>query len=186
MFATHKIFTEVLDSKTCDEIIECAKKIKLNKATVTKEKIYKPNFRKANICFIPKDNEDFSTVYKYLDNFFHDANSEFFGLNLIRMQNLQFSEYDSTYQGHFDFHRDTIIESKSFYQRKLTLCVQLSDPLTYEGGNFELAYTMTDKEDLRKRGTIIIFPSLFYHRITPVTKGIRYSLVAWYEGPKWQ
>ena len=34
-----------------------------------------------------------------------------------------------------------------------------------------------------KVGTVIIFPSYTHHRVSPVTKGTRYSVVAWYGGP---
>ena len=39
-----------------------------------------------------------------------------------------------------------------------------------------------DKETIMQ-GTIIIFPSMLPHRVTPVTKGVRYSLVQWFSGP---
>jgi len=31
---------------------------------------------------------------------------------------------------------------------------------------------------------LLIFPSYLWHRVTPVTKGIRKSLVAWVIGPQ--
>ncbi|MEC7191643.1 MAG: 2OG-Fe(II) oxygenase [Pseudomonadota bacterium] len=34
-----------------------------------------------------------------------------------------------------------------------------------------------------KRGDVIVFPSYLHHRVKPVTKGVRYSIVAWYGGP---
>jgi PKHD-type hydroxylase len=36
---------------------------------------------------------------------------------------------------------------------------------------------------LRRRGAMIVFPSFVYHRVIPVKRGVRYSLVGWYEGP---
>jgi len=43
-----------------------------------------------------------------------------------------------------------------------------------------------DKEHNRKicteilpRGSIVVFPSHVWHRVRPVTKGVRYSLVIW-------
>ena len=43
-----------------------------------------------------------------------------------------------------------------------------------------------DSNELRKKGSILIFPSFVEHRVTPVTKGVRKSLVGWYEGPKFR
>jgi PKHD-type hydroxylase len=39
---------------------------------------------------------------------------------------------------------------------------------------------------LRKRGTVIIFPSFLQHRVTEVKRGTRYSLVQWYNGPEFK
>ena len=39
-----------------------------------------------------------------------------------------------------------------------------------------------DKET-KNKGTIIVFPSMLLHKVTPVTKGIRHSLVQWFSGP---
>ena len=42
------------------------------------------------------------------------------------------------------------------------------------------------RESLRKKGTVLVFPSFMRHKVEPVTKGIRKSLVAWIEGPHWR
>jgi PKHD-type hydroxylase len=34
-------------------------------------------------------------------------------------------------------------------------------------------------EEIRERGSIVVFPSHVWHRVKPVTKGTRYSLVIW-------
>ena len=64
----------------------------------------------------------------------------------------------------------------------------LSDPKTYEGGHLEFyrgERLMTEQEnkDIRDQGSVIVFDSRDYHRVTPVTKGIRYSIVCWTVGP---
>jgi PKHD-type hydroxylase len=37
----------------------------------------------------------------------------------------------------------------------------------------------------RTRGAFIAFPNFLLHRVTPVTRGTRWSLVAWIMGPRW-
>lgn len=186
MFTLYKVWPELLSSDMCDEIVECAKKIELFESKVSRNNEYNPNHRRSNICFIPKNNEDFSEIYPYINKLMHDANAECFGINLIRMQNIQFSEYSSDNEGHFDYHMDTFFDKGSLYQRKLTLCLQLTDPNDYEGGNFEFSNLHFNQDELRKKGTILVFPSFLFHRVTPVTKGVRHSLVTWYEGMRWQ
>lgn len=69
--------------------------------------------------------------------------------------------------------------------RKLSCTISLNDPSEYDGGNlkFDLGPHRTDRyyecTEIRKRGSIIVFPSHLYHQVTPVTRGTRYSLVCW-------
>ena len=70
--------------------------------------------------------------------------------------------------------------------RKLSVTVQLSDPSEYEGGGFEFLECPNPDESSRKKGTVLVFPSYLKHRVLPVTKGTRKSLVAWFEGPRWK
>jgi PKHD-type hydroxylase len=62
----------------------------------------------------------------------------------------------------------------------------LSD--SYEGGEFQFASYSKEKcvistQECSKVGSIVVFPSAMEHRVAPVTKGIRYSLVTWFLGP---
>ncbi len=75
--------------------------------------------------------------------------------------------------------------------RKLSVTISLSNPSEYVGGNLE--FDMRNQKDweqdkkkaihecteIRPRGSIIVFPSFVWHRVAPVTKGTRYSLVVW-------
>jgi PKHD-type hydroxylase len=75
--------------------------------------------------------------------------------------------------------------------RKLSVTVSLCEPTEYVGGNLEFDFknsmdteykkNKTTKEcvEIRPRGSIVVFPSFVWHRVTPVTKGTRYSLVMW-------
>ena len=71
--------------------------------------------------------------------------------------------------------------------RKLSVTCSLSSPEDYEGGELEFDFRNTDpdKQSIRKcaeikpRGSIVVFPSHVWHRVKPVTKGTRYSLVIW-------
>ena len=75
--------------------------------------------------------------------------------------------------------------------RKLSVTVSLNDPDEYDGGNLEFDFrNQIDWErnkkkaiksctEIRPRGSIIVFPSFVWHRVAPVTRGTRYSLVIW-------
>jgi len=70
--------------------------------------------------------------------------------------------------------------------RKLSVTVLLSDPKDYKGGEFQFQFRNEDDaniihevKQLTKRGSIIVFPSWVWHRVQPVTEGVRYSMVVW-------
>ena len=75
--------------------------------------------------------------------------------------------------------------------RKLSVTISLNDPTEYEGGNLEFDFrnqvdwernkkkAIKSCEEIRPRGSIIVFPSFCWHRVAPVTSGTRYSLVIW-------
>lgn len=51
--------------------------------------------------------------------------------------------------------------------------------------NFQVS-EKSRRSKINKRGTAIFFTPFTYHSISPVTRGTRYSLTAWFEGPKWR
>ena len=66
------------------------------------------------------------------------------------------------------------------------MSIQLSDSDDYEGGDLELMFREEPVKLDRTRGTLVAFPSFMLHRVTPVTRGTRWSLVAWITGPRWR
>ena len=72
--------------------------------------------------------------------------------------------------------------------RKLSVTLSLSDEKDYKGGEleFDLRNMDPDKKrnttickEIKPKGSMVIFPSFVWHRVRPVTKGSRYSLVIW-------
>lgn len=117
--------------------------------------------------------------------FVKTANEADYHLAIDNRAEIQFTSYDAAYSGHYDWHHDVNWNGGDDYDRKLSLTIQLSDSDDYEGGDFEFE-EVTSNVDFRQKGTIIIFPSVLRHRVTPVTKGVRHSLVAWFSGPYWR
>jgi len=94
---------------------------------------------------------------------------------LDRLEPLQLAEYGvgDKYDDHLD------IGPGAAARRKLSASVQLSDPGEYDGGDLHVWGTGRVE---RARGTAIVFPSYLVHRVEPVTRGVRLSLVAWAVG----
>lgn len=113
------------------------------------------------------------------------ANRSTFGFDIQKVIDVQYSKYLSSEQGFYNWHEDITWCNQNMFQRKLSFSAQLSDSDEYEGGDlvFDLPDELTPaKEAMRKRGTVIIFPSFLRHMVTPVTKGERHSMVSWIEG----
>lgn len=185
-----QMWSGLLPAETCDEIIECAKKIPDQQAVVgidSGELALNKNIRRSNIRWVLHENEDFKEIFSFIERKFHEANANAFGADITFLPSLQFTEYDSKVVGHYDWHEDVFWESNYILDRKLSMVIQLTDPNNYQGGELELqVHQPPMQQDLKRRGTIIVFPSFVKHRVTPVTAGLRNSLVAWMEGPSWR
>jgi PKHD-type hydroxylase len=178
---------EAISLSTCDKIIEAGLNQGLNPASVGSGNLdvrFDKRERISNISWI-NDEELRKEIY----SLGLDINKEGFGFDLYpfeAQEPLQFTQYDGKEQGGYNWHLDTGF-THNIYSRKLSMTIQLSDPEDYEGGLFEILTDSTpqtlDQEELKLKGTAIVFPSFLLHRVTPVTKGNRYSLVSWLQGP---
>ena len=111
------------------------------------------------------------------------ANRKVFNFDLTDFgESPQVARYTAEGADHFDWHAD-IGAGVWAAKRKLTIVVQLSDPADYEGGTLQLRADSTITDAAATRGTATIFPSFVLHRVTPVTKGTRWSLTLWAHGP---
>jgi PKHD-type hydroxylase len=121
------------------------------------------------------------------------VNEDFFNYDLNGYSSIQYTTYDEKENGQYGYHIDmhtgnelNDVLLKYHETRKLSMSLILSDSSSYEGGKFTMKLGEDEFEVPQKRGRIIFFPSFFLHKIHPVTKGIRKSIVAWVEGPKFR
>jgi PKHD-type hydroxylase len=108
-----------------------------------------------------------------------NLNERFFKFDLFGLsEGFQFTRYDAP-ADFYGVHIDKMLDGPV---RKLSLTIQLSAPEDYEGGELAI-YFNKDAEIMPKElGKMIVFPSYSLHEVRPVTKGTRYSLVAWVTG----
>tara|TARA_B100000029_G_C17343363_1_gene876143 strand:+ start:49 stop:672 length:624 start_codon:yes stop_codon:yes gene_type:complete len=200
------IFPRAIPKEKCEEMLaSCLQNAKWEDATIfdgvlrdSNETITgeiepaKPNstsdhkIRKTDVSFVTdKDNMVNEVVWDYIRH----ANKIFFKYNLDHFQAVQFARYQNG--GHYDWHQDYNYTEGATECRKLSLTMSLTDETTYEGGELEFynggkPYRQGKNNvlsDVRAQGSVIVFDSYDWHRVTPVTKGIRYSLVCWTVGP---
>ena len=199
-------FTDGLCKNTCNKIRNVASKGKWEESsidtktdTTDEERITgaKPiggidkKLRISDVVWT-KDQWIYDTIWPYME----EANEQAGWKYDIRFaESMQITRYKKG--GFYFFHKDGKGDHLSAYDepdnefmhghvRKLSMTVLLND--NYEGGEFQFA-TLKEEEceiqtpEFNKKGSIIVFPSDMEHRVAPVTKGIRYSLVIWFLGP---
>ena len=173
------------------EIEKLTKDVEIKKAEQgLKDSAYVSDYRKSKVGWLnPKDEKNAALVNMLL-TYFTDANDNAFGVEIRQIREIQYTEYHSDEKGTYGRHMDTFLDSKRKAHRKLSMTLQLSDPDEYEGGDFifddAVVGSQPDKDSLKAKGTVLVFPSFLCHEVTPVTKGIRKSLVSWIEGPMWK
>ena len=173
--------TPLFTPDQCRQIIECGRRQPPQKAQVgmgkpgggldTKKRI-------TTISWIPF--KEMPEMYDQVNVFIQKANRNHFGFNNIQItENAQFTEYPKG--GFYDWHMDSDVNMQHEPPvRKISMPVLLSRENQFEGGDLELM--APGKYAKLKQGHAICFASFLNHRVAPVTRGVRQSLVMWFGG----
>ena len=181
-----EVWPSALTPAECDAIIQRAASYADQRATVGFDEGSRSNdaYRSSVIrWFDPLREKD---IIQRLMQFVEASNRTNFGVDIVAPYELQFTEYHGSQYGKYDWHHDVWLESPRPFDRKLSVVVQLSEPDDYEGGAFEFFGVQQPGSTFAPRGSLLLFPSFLQHRVLPVTKGLRRSLVTWVEGPRWR
>ena len=191
MYTNFSVINEFLSVEECDAIVNYETELDIDLGSVGGRVNINPQARMSTVAWIDriKHKEDFKWLFTKLDDMVSVVNQHCFDIDYYSKGcvALQYTIYDGSIQGHYDFHMDEFLPGNWPDSRKLTMVVQLTDPEEYEGGEFllrDISEPIPDK--FRNRGSVIIFPSILYHKVCPVTSGTRRSLVGWYRGPTWR
>ncbi len=177
-FYVHNNF---LDKNTCNELIELMREHEMRetRVNINNESVHDTKHRRGNEVLLPLEDKT-RWMYEKLEEVVRAYNAHAYDFKLVGFtQGIRVLEYnvgDHYQTWHQDFGRGkTSI-------RKLSVSIQLSEPNEYQGGTLEF-FNGNVVESPCAQGSLIIFPSFVFHRVVPVTKGTRYSLVAWMNGP---
>jgi len=194
-------FESALTPKFCDEIIAYAnsqKEVMARTGGYGNKKLNKEEVknlqrkRKSDLVWLND-----TWIYKELHPYVHEANrAAGWNFDWDRSESCQFTKYKLNQ--YYDWHCDSW--DKPYDKpdtpehgkiRKLSMTCQLTDGSEYEGGELEFDFRNYDPhmreeakhlkqaKEILSKGSIIVFPSFLWHRVKPVTKGTRYSLVVW-------
>jgi len=174
--STIRSHRKFLSDEECDRIIALGESLATVDAGVEKGE---NRYRVGRISWI-EPGDDTAWIFHRLGLAFLEANREY-GLELIGFADaLQYTVYGPSER--FDWHMDLGAGLTS--ARKLSMTVQLSPPADYAGGDLE--FVGHTRAAARERGSATIFPAYVGHRVSPVERGTRRSLVAWASGPSFR
>ena len=175
-------FNKALDDETCKRILDLGankfKDAKVNNNLINKD------IRDSSVIWM---NEQW--IYDLVFSYMRSANSNSgWNIDVDAAETMQLTKYKK--KGFYGYHKDAsgfraynkpgnkFLHNKT---RKLSMTALLNDE--FEGGEFEF-YNAPALE--MNKGDIVFFPSFEYHRVKPVSKGVRHSLVTWFVGPKYK
>lgn len=190
-------YQNVIPKDICDKIIKLAlqnkKKLGLigdfSEEDIKKDKTIVSNVikkRNSNIVWL-----DDKWIYELIHSFLFDANKKAgWNFDVDFTELLQFTIYKKNqyYDWHVDQNPLPYSNKDNNYNgkiRKLSMSILLNDPSNFKGGQleFDTPNGLFVCKELNTQGSLVVFPSNVKHRVAPVIKGTRYSLVSWTLGP---
>ena len=139
--------------------------------------------RNSEVAFIAPD-EHGAWIFDRLAMIIPKINYDLFMLDIEGIEAIQYTKYSGEEEQFYDWHLDSYKEWRKF-NRKISGVLLLSDPDEYEGGELEIIHDGNPNNSIKfkpDKGHISFFASNMPHKVHPVTKGIRRSLVFWVEG----
>ena len=203
-------FIDVITPEKCDEIIELGHQLKFTEGTANtnvepltdeerktgRKDIFGTTLnRNSGVVFT--DNQDlYDLVFPLM---FHANKEAGWDFDIMGAESPQITQYKVNQ--FYNWHADGNSDRFAMYTkeqvgdnvlmlgnvRKLSMTLLLNDD--YEGGKLQFKsfgpkhQSKITTPSMKKTGSVIVFPSSLVHRVTPVTKGIRYSVVVWFLGP---
>lgn len=176
MFRDVGVYPNVIKHQDIDKFIADVQYFKYNEATTnlsTPESPYdlrRTQVRSMTLYQSPVINQAVQCIARYIN-----------GRNLVvetfrrEIQLLRYShrDYGPDFFGkHIDVYENAL-------HRVVSTSVLLSDGSEYEGGDLIFYNGSRRFVAPKEKGTVICFPSGTWHEVTPVTAGVRYSLVIW-------
>ena len=195
-------FSGVLTPKFCDEVIKYAlskEEVMARTGGYGDKKLNKEQVkniqrkRKSDLVWLSD-----TWIYKEIHPYVHQANvNAGWNFQWDFSEACQFTKYKLNQ--YYDWHTDPWDKPYKKKEgdptngkvRKLSMTCQLTDGSEYTGGELEFDFRNLDpdkKPNIRKckeilpKGSLVVFPGFVWHRVKPVTRGTRYSLVAWHLG----
>ena len=145
------------------------------------------NIRATKVAWFPREPRT-ETLYRRMEEAVLELNARYFRFDLSGLAMFQYALYGGPEGGHFEWHKDYGRDPSDPGRepRKLTLSLQLSAPSDYDGCELQVRGGHQIDVAPKDRGSLVAFPANVLHQVTPITRGIRRSLVIWAVGPEFR
>jgi PKHD-type hydroxylase len=178
------VWNDGFTTQELSDIDEICSQYVTKAATVGNDGRVVDDIRTSAIAWIPLTTKT-QFLYDRIGYIARQLNGQFFDFDIWGfVEHLQYTVYNGE-ESHYTWHIDRA-GGIGDAPRKLSLVLQLSDPSEYEGGDLEIFDGPEPIKIEKKKGMVTAFPSFVLHRVTPVTKGIRKTLVVWLTGPRFK
>ena len=190
----HNVFVEVIPNAISQKSLNLVEKYVKTQSFFDASTIKSENLsnvddidiRSTLMCWLSdgeKVPDDLLPVYEELTSLSRRVNDAFWRYNIEGWEPFQYGEYRADKNGHYTWHIDTSARFNGGDVRKLSFSLGLSHQHEYEGGDLEIKFGCKPFQYKIRKGDMVVFPSFLLHRVTPVTKGVRKTLVGWGRGP---
>jgi len=173
-----KVVPELFTRHECERIIQLSEDVPLVESLQGNDGQVDLYTRSSRVKWMNASQERL-WIFERISQAINEAN-EWYKFNVTGCYALQVTQYPVG--GHYNWHLDI---GPGVSTRKISLTVQLSPSDDYNGG--DVVFDDRQPEDVRRafreQGTALIFPSFLPHKVSIVTKGCRWSIVAWFVGP---
>ena len=176
--------TPMFTPSQCKMVIEAGRKEPRNNAEVgnsegIKGGVIDTKTRTSHISWIPF--KKMTEMYQQIEKTMKQTNGNHFGFEGMQITEMaQYTEYPEG--GFYDWHVDNDLHCANEPPvRKISMTCLLSPEHEFEGGDLEL---VKEGQAVKlQQGQAVFFASFIRHRVAPVTRGVRRSLVMWFGGP---
>ena len=146
--------------------------------------------RRSKIKFYDRTDSS-AWIFDKFNSIISVLNDRYYNFDLNGYNTFQYTEYEGSDQGTYDWHIDLIHDTNNDKDltRKLSCVLMLNEQdKDFVGGNFEICHGNNSMPSAlpMPKGRLIAFPSYIAHRVTPVTSGKRKTIVIWVTGPKFR
>lgn len=174
----------IFSKEECQRITELADNLAMERGKLVGGEKHS-NIRRCDLFWIDEEDQG-GWIFERIMKTVADVNRDVFDFVLTDFaEKIQLTRYPEGQEGFYDWHVDRGSRGTAQH-RKLTMVVQLSNPDTYEGGSLILNGAGVEETAPVPQGGAVFFPAYVLHRVSPVLKGSRYSLVTWVHGPNFR